>query len=129
VAKGDQIIEYTGIAANAYGCSVSDKILVKALCNSDVVFIPNTFSPNGDHINDLFYPRGSGVYLIKSMRIFNRLGQMVYEKMNFAPNVETEGWNGHIGSRKLPEDVYVYFIEIVCNNGVVISFKGDITLL
>src|SRR5262249_3358197 len=80
VAKGNKIIQYTGIAANAYGCSVSDKILIKGLCNSQVIFIPNTFSPNGDHVNDYFYPRGSGLYLIKSMRIFNRIGQLVYEK-------------------------------------------------
>jgi len=129
VAKGNKIIQYTGIAANAYGCSVSDKILIKGLCNSQVIFIPNTFSPNGDHVNDYFYPRGSGLYLIKSMRIFNRIGQLVYEKNNFAPDVETEGWNGTFHSKKLPSDVYVYFIEVMCNNGVVVSFKGDITLL
>lgn len=129
VAKGNKIIRYTGIASNAYGCSVSDNILIRGLCNSDVIFIPNTFSPNGDHVNDYFYPRGQGLYLIKSMRIFNRLGQMVFEKTNFAPDVESEGWNGTFNSKKLPSDVYVYIIEVMCNNGAVVPFKGNVTLI
>jgi gliding motility-associated-like protein len=129
VAKGNKIVRYTGIASNAYGCSVSDNILVRGLCSSEVIFIPNTFSPNGDHVNDYFYPRGQGLYLIKSMRIFNRLGQMVFEKTNFSPDVESEGWNGTFNSKKLPSDVYVYFIEVMCNNGVVVPFKGNVTLI
>jgi gliding motility-associated-like protein len=129
VAKGNKIIQYTGIATNAYGCSVADKILVRGLCNSEVIFIPNTFSPNGDHVNDYFYPRGQGLYLIKSMRIFNRLGQLVFEKVNFSPDIESQGWNGTFKSKKLPSDVYVYFIEVMCNNGVVVPIKGNITLI
>ena len=129
VAKGNKIVRYTGIASTAYGCSVSDNILIRGLCNSEVIFIPNTFSPNGDHVNDYFYPRGQGLYLIKSMRIFNRLGQMVFEKTNFTPDVESEGWDGTFNSKKLPSDVYVYIIEVMCNNGVVVPFKGNITLI
>ena len=127
--KTNKIIQYTATASNAYGCSVSDKITVKGLCNGELIFIPNTFSPNGDHVNDYFYPRGAGLYLIKSMRIFNRLGQAVFEKINFSPDVETEGWNGTFRSKKLPQDVYIYFIELICNDGKIFIVKGDITLL
>jgi len=127
--KGNKIIEYTGIAYNSYGCSDTDFIKMKGLCNSEIIFIPNTFSPNGDHVNDRFFPRGNGLYLIKSMRIFNRLGQAVFERTNFAPDVESEGWDGTFYSKKLPSDVYIYFIEIMCNNGVVVPFKGSIMLL
>ncbi|HRI20462.1 MAG TPA: PKD domain-containing protein, partial [Panacibacter sp.] len=94
VAKANKIIQYTAVASNAYGCSVSDKITIKGLCNNEVIFIPNTFSPNGDNVNDRFFPRGSGLYLVKSMRIFNRLGQIVFEKINFAADIESEGWDG-----------------------------------
>lgn len=128
-ARTNKIIQYTATAYNAYGCSVSDKITVKGLCNGELIFIPNTFSPNGDHVNDYFYPRGAGLYLIKSMRIFNRLGQAVFEKVNFSPDVETEGWNGTFRSKKLPQDVYIYFIELICNDGKIFTVKGDITLL
>ncbi len=129
LASGNKIIQYTGVASNAYGCSDSDKIIIKGACSSDLIFIPNTFSPNGDGINDRFFPRGPGIYLIKSMRIFNRLGQPIFEKTNFQADVESEGWDGTMNSKQLPEDVYIYFIEVICNNGTIITFKGDITLL
>ncbi len=129
VAKANKIVQYTAIATNALGCSVSDKIIIRGLCNSEVIYIPNTFSPNGDNVNDRFYPRGSGLYLVKSMRIFNRLGQIVFEKINFAADVASEGWNGTYRSKKLPQDVYIYFIEVICNDGKLFTIKGDITLL
>ena len=129
VATVNTMMQYTGVATNAYGCSTSDRITIKGMCTSDLFFVPNTFSPNGDNVNDYFYPRGHGLYLIKSMRIFNRVGQMVFEKTNFAPENQSEGWDGTFHSKKLPADVYVYFIEAICNNGLVLKYKGDITLL
>ena len=54
---------------------------------------------------------------------------MVFEKTNFTPDVESEGWDGTFNSKKLPSDVYVYIIEVMCNNGVVVPFKGNITLI
>jgi gliding motility-associated-like protein len=129
VATVGTTIQYTGTATNVYGCSSSDKITIKGTCSSNLIFVPNTFSPNGDNVNDHFYPRGQGLYIIRSMRIFNRLGQMVFEKTNFAPESESEGWDGRFHSKNLPSDVYVYFIEAICNNGLVVKFKGDITLL
>lgn len=128
-AKGNKIITYTGTAYNVYGCSDTDYITIKGLCNSQVIFIPNTFSPNGDNVNDRFYPRGNGLYLVKSMRIFNRIGQTVFQKNNFAADTESEGWDGTYKGQKLSSDVYIYIIEIICNNGAIVSFKGDVTLL
>lgn len=128
-AKANKIIKYSAVATNAYGCSVSDVITIKGLCNKDVIFIPNTFSPNGDNVNDRFYPRGNGLYMVKSMRIFNRLGQIVFQKLNFPADVASEGWDGKYYGKAAPQDVYVYIIEIICNNGIIVTFKGDITLL
>src|SRR5207244_7932386 len=83
-ARIDKISQYTGTAYNSFGCTATDKIKIESLCNNQVLFIPNTFSPNGDSRNDRFYPRGNGVYAIKSMRIFTKLGQAVFQKLNFA---------------------------------------------
>ncbi|CAN5751619.1 hypothetical protein BH10BAC2_BH10BAC2_07060 [soil metagenome] len=127
--KGDKIIEYTGSAYNSFGCAATDKIKITALCNNQVIFIPNTFSPNGDTHNDRFFPRGKGLYIVKSMRVFNKLGQPVFQKLNFAADTGSEGWDGSYYGKKLPSDVYIYYIEIMCNTGAVITLKGDITLL
>ncbi|NNV55192.1 PKD domain-containing protein [Limnovirga soli] len=127
--KANKSIQYTGIASTAFGCSASDKINVIGICKDELVFVPNTFSPNGDNINDKFYPRGAGFYQIKSMRIFNRSGQLVFEKLHFAANNAAEGWDGTYRSKKLGADVFLFFIEIICNDGKMYTLKGDITLL
>lgn len=125
----DQIITYSVTATNNYGCSSTDKITIRGLCSNETIFIPNTFSPNGDNHNDYFYPRGSGLYTIKSMRIFNRWGQTVFERTNFPANDVSRGWNGKLKNVKQPSGVYIYFLEVICNNGTVMTFKGDVTLL
>ena len=76
-----------------------------------------------------FFPRGQGVFNIKSLRIFNRWGQVVFEKNNFLPNMESDGWDGTFKGQPLPSDVYVYMIDITCDNNAVVPFKGNVTLL
>lgn len=125
----DQIITYTVTTSNIYGCTASDRITVRGLCSNETIYIPNTFSPNGDNHNDYFYPRGSGLYKIKSMRVFNRWGQHVFEKTNFSANEMYNGWDGKWQNKQQPSGVYIYIIEIICNNGTTMIYKGDISLL
>ncbi len=62
----------------------SDIVNINLVCDKEAVYIPNTFSPNGDGTNDVFYVRGKGVNFIKSFRIFNRWGQEVFKRENIA---------------------------------------------
>ncbi|MEI9955521.1 MAG: gliding motility-associated C-terminal domain-containing protein [Ferruginibacter sp.] len=72
--------EYTVEARNAGGCKTRDRVTVFVICNGANVFVPNTFSPNGDGVNDIFYPRGTGLFSIKTLRVFNRWGEIVFGK-------------------------------------------------
>ncbi|CAN5717415.1 hypothetical protein BH10BAC3_BH10BAC3_17320 [soil metagenome] len=120
---------YTVVATNEGNCSVSDEVTVSVMCDGRNIFIPNTFSPNNDGMNDRFYPRGKGIFNIKSLRIFNRWGQIVFEKMNFDANNFAEGWDGSYKGKQQSLDVYVYVIEVVCDNGTVNRVNGNVTLL
>lgn len=122
-----QLYQVTVIDNNS--CISSDSILVVTICNDKNYFIPNTFSPNGDGINDYFYPRGSNLYNIQSLRVFNRWGQMVFERKNFPANSATMGWDGNFNGHPAPSDAYVYIAEVVCNNAQVVALKGDVTLI
>ena len=121
--------EYTVEVINDGGCRARDKVTVYVLCNSANVFLPNTFSPNGDGANDVFYPRGTGLYRIKSFRIFNRWGEVVFENASFNANDVSAGWNGTFKGAKLNPDVFVYTIDIMCENNTILTYKGNIALI
>jgi gliding motility-associated-like protein len=63
------------------------------------------------------------------MRIFNRWGEMVFQRANFAANDPSMGWDGTYKGRKADIDAYVYVIELICENSVVIPYRGNVTLI
>lgn len=124
-----QTTQYRVQAVNPGGCSSTDMLTVNVLCNGANVFIPNTFSPNGDAVNEVFYPRGTGLFTIKSAKIFNRWGQQVFASYNMKPNDAFGGWNGTFQGKPLGSDVFVYLFEIVCDNNEILVYKGDVALI
>jgi len=111
------------------GCHNKANIQVVVICRDANFYIPNTFSPNGDGSNDKFYPRGKGLYLIRALRVFNRWGEVVFENRNFSANDALQGWDGTYKGGKAQPDVYVYQVEILCDNGELIKLSGNIALI
>jgi gliding motility-associated-like protein len=120
---------YTINVVDSNTCTATEDIEVIVVCNNQNYFVPNTFSPNNDNSNDVFYPRGKALYNIQSMRIFNRWGQMVFERKNFPANQQQYGWNGLINGKPAEADTYIFIIEIICDNAQTVPVKGNITLL
>lgn len=129
VAQPRESITYTVVAANEGACITRAQVAVTVTCNGANIFVPNTFSPNGDGANDIFYARGTGLYNIKSFRVFNRWGQLIFERLNATANNPADGWNGTINGQPASNDVYVYIIEVLCINNTIIPVKGNITLM
>ena len=127
--KPRQTTVYRVEVSNEGGCAATDNLTVNVICNNANVFIPNTFSPNGDGANDIFFPRGTGLFRIKSAKIFSRWGEMVFEKNDFTANDASKGWDGTFKGQPLSPDVYVYIIEVICENNTVIPFKGNVALI
>jgi gliding motility-associated-like protein len=129
LAKPRQSTIYRVQVKNDGGCSSYDDVTVNVICNNGNLFVPNSFSPNGDGVNDRFYPSGSGINRIKSLRVFNRWGQVVFEKLNFSANDASAGWDGKFKGEVLAPDVYIWSCEVICENNETLNFKGDVTLL
>jgi gliding motility-associated-like protein len=110
------------------GCVNTDTIQVIVFCKDNNLFMPNTFSPNGDGSNDVFYPRGKGLYSIRLLRVFNRWGEVVFEKRDFPVNNAAWGWDGTFKGKKQP-DVYVFQVEMFCDNGDLLRFEGNVALI
>ncbi|MGK0387389.1 MAG: gliding motility-associated-like protein [Maribacter sp.] len=123
-------IEYTVLATNmATGCDTAITVIVR-IDKDRNIFIPNAFTPNGDGYNDFLniYSDGS-VAVIRSLRVFDRWGELVYQNIGFQPNMLNEGWDGTFNGKKMQTGVFVYMAEIEFVDGVVQIFKGDVTLV
>ncbi len=129
IAASNDHITYRVTAANEGHCEAQDEVTLNIICNNANVFIPNTFSPNNDGTNDVFYPRGTGLYTIKSFKIFNRWGQTVFSRSSTNPNDPQNGWDGTSNGDSLPSDVYVYILEVICSNNTSLPVKGNVTLV
>ncbi|MBS1564072.1 MAG: gliding motility-associated C-terminal domain-containing protein, partial [Bacteroidetes bacterium] len=121
---------YAVKATNIFGCSGSDTLCVKVFCQSSQIFIPNAFTPRGDiPENQRFTVRASGISSVKTFRVFNRWGRVVFERDNFPPNNPAFGWDGRVNGKLADPGVYIYTVEVMCENGVPYSYKGNVTLL
>lgn len=125
--KGD--VTYNITATNRFGCQTIALLPVKLLCDGSTAFIPNSFSPNGDGQNDVFYVRGGGIRAVRSFKIFNRWGQLVFERNNCNTDDPSCGWDGRFNGKTVNPDVYIYFAELTCDTGEPLLLKGNVTVL
>ncbi|GGH66881.1 gliding motility-associated-like protein [Filimonas zeae] len=105
------------------GCQLRVSQLTAATTLSDAVFVPNSFSPNGDGVNDVIHVYGADIKSLRFM-IFNQWGQKVFETSN-----KGEGWDGRYGGKMQPSGVYIYVCSIQLNNGGEVTKKGSVNLI
>jgi gliding motility-associated-like protein len=97
--------------------------------NELAVFIPTTFTPNGDGLNDLFTFDILGATKI-DIGVYSRWGERVFYNANQTNGVgATDGWDGKKDGKTLPDDTYVYQMKITYFDGVVRDKTGTITIL
>ncbi|NUO01930.1 MAG: gliding motility-associated C-terminal domain-containing protein [Saprospiraceae bacterium] len=124
-----ETMAFTVVVRDEFGCVGSDDILI-TVSKPSPVFIPDAFSPNGDGQNDvLMIFGGKGVRTIEAFNIFDRWGNLVFGQRQFQPNDPAFGWDGNFEGRPMNAAVYVYYAEVVLENGEVIPLKGDIILM
>jgi gliding motility-associated-like protein len=111
------------------GCKASDSVRIFLYCENSQVFVPNTFTPNNDGENDVFYPRGVGIKAVKTFRVYNRWGELLFERSNISLNDAANAWDGSYKGGDPKPDVYVYIIEAVCYTDEDIFIKGDVTII
>ncbi len=121
-------LTYTLTVRTADGCTASDTVSVKILCSGSRIFIPSVFTPNSDGKNDRFRIRAEGIRLIRQFRIYNRWGELVFEKTNFSADDANAAWDGKRRGMPVPEGAYVYFAELACNDQL-FQQKGTITVV
>jgi gliding motility-associated-like protein len=121
----DKPTTYTAVATNG-ACIARLQVRVDAYENGCIekdLFIPNTFTPNGDGQNDVLYVRGIKVEDI-TFSVYNRWGELVYETKD-----KTKGWDGYYKGKPAEQGVYGWMVSAKCITGDNAFKKGNVTLI
>ena len=125
-------ITYTLTVLDSFGCSGVGSVVVNVDPNRNV-YIPNVFIPaNASGLNDHFNVNvGLGVELVNFMRVYNRWGELMYQREKFIPNNDnlSEGWDGRYKGDFVNPGVFVYLAEVRFLDGRVLLYRGDVTVV
>lgn len=113
----------TQYVINEFGCVAKTTGVV--IIEGYVLHAPNSFTPNGDGINDFWMPVTLGITSYE-LKIFNRWGDVIFET-----NDATEPWLGQAedGKHFVPDGIYPYIIRIRDSEGLSHEFEGHIAVL
>jgi gliding motility-associated-like protein len=115
-----------------YGCTSSDEITVFVLCGKAAIYIPDAFTPNGDGKNDRFSVLGYGVGKVKSFTVYDRYGQIVFQRKDYVPiqGDKINSWDGKVkGQEVTVSTTFVYIAEVTCDGGESCVLKNTVIVI
>lgn len=120
---------YSLHAIDEVGCEdVTSFTVPKEACP---IYIPNSFSPNGDENNDIFKVYTSEDYYsrINYFKVYDRWGDLVFESYRLATDNPKAWWDGTMNGQAVRTGLYVYNVEIEFETGEKKQFTGEVNLL
>lgn len=115
---------YSVTATTECGSITKSIVVIEKNC-SQTLFIPNTFTPDGDGLNDIFKAIGQGITLFK-IQVYNRWGELVF----ISDDIKT-GWNGNFmnNSYFVESGVYSWIVEIEYEDGYSEVKRGSVRMM
>lgn len=127
--KPDRSMIYTVFASDPNkACYKSERVTITVKpCG---VYVPDAFSPNQDGKNELLVVYGGHcIKTVRKMAVYNRWGQVVYVRENFAASDQKSGWDGTYRGVVSEPGVYPYKIQVELATGKMADFSGMVTLI
>lgn len=93
------------------------------------VHVPTGFTPNGDGTNDRLIVHGLPDITIAHFQIFDRWGELLYEKFDFPTNDLMSGWDGTYKGELLNANVFIWQLEAVYPDGKRENYYGQSALI
>ena len=115
---------YTVTVTDHYDCTQT--LSVEVTDNVCIIVVHDVITPNGDGINDTWIIEGIDNYTTNTVQIFDKWGDMVYEKMNYNNDWSGKGKGGNL----LPDGTYYYLVKLNSINllGGQNTFTGSILI-
>jgi hypothetical protein len=131
-ADPTQTIRYKLVVEDIKGCVGSGEVTVVVDPNRDV-YIPNIFmTGTSSNLNFAFNVNvGPSVKRVNFMQVYNRWGELMYERKDFLPVFGDlgEGWDGRYRGDFVNPGVYIYVAEVTFLDGRVLLYRGDVTVV
>lgn len=102
-----------------HGCTGGDSVVV-TVRPGDILFFYNTFTPNNDGNNDVFYIGNLEKFPDNVLKIYNRYDKLIFSATNY-----DNSWNGKYLGNDVPTGVYFYILDDGKGN----KYKGTVTIL
>lgn len=111
------------------GCKRSAKVFIEVIFDPKV-YVPNSFSPNDDGINDRFqlFPN-KYIKAVHRLDIYDRWGEWIYNQGLMDFNDPLFGWDGTFRNQDMGSAVFVWVAEVEYFNGERHILKGDVMLV
>lgn len=93
------------------------------------IYAPNVFSPNNDGLHDYFYLQSPDFGIIRSFRVFDRWGNVLYSSGSDVFNDLSGGWDGNSRGKPLPPGVYIWQAEVEFIDNTKKVLSGEVTVV
>jgi len=117
---------YTVAVTDTFNCTKTANVTIfvaELSCNDTFVYIPNSFSPNGDGHNDVLYVR-SAILVDFYFVVYNHWGQKIFETQDLH-----SGWDGTFKGKECPNGIYDFYFKGTCLDAEVFEKKGNVMLV
>ena len=109
------------VTASVGGCTLTD---IVTLTVSDPVVVYNTFSPNGDGINDTWRIKFIEKFPNCQIEVFDRWGQSIFKSVGYA-----QPWDGTFKGKFLPTAAYFYVMELNSLEVTIPPLTGTVSIV
>lgn len=110
--------EYTLRVTDSRGCVTEDRVYVDVLMP---IITNNTFTPNGDGVNDYWNIPELATYPLNTVMIFNRYGDKVFTSIGYQ-----QPWDGNANGQPAPTGTYYYVIDTKVPG---MTYSGSVTII
>jgi len=117
---------YTATVTDVNGCTAADTVLVGV---QPKIYTPNIIKPGTSGGNDRFVLRSRDILPVQWLRIYDRWGELVFERKDITTNNPDNGWDARFNNRDLLPGVYVFMAMVEYLPGRVFLMKGDVTVV
>ncbi len=108
------------------GCTAEDSLRVKV--KDGGIYHPNVITPNSRENSGFTLYTDQPGDRIRWLRIYDRWGELIFERLDFPANEPSLGWQGDYKGKRAQSGVFIFSAKVLLENGKEEMVEGDLTV-